>query len=154
MASLYEINRMIEACFDEDGELLDEAALDALQLEKAEKLENIALWIKNLDADAAAYDHEMKAFKARKEAAQNRAEALRKWLQTSLGGDNMVTSRVSVTFRRSERVDVLNAATLPQEYIITKTETMPDKLLIKKALKSGKTVDGAILVVCSNMTVK
>ncbi len=154
MASLYEINRMIEACFDEDGELLNEAALDAFQLEKAEKLENIALWIKNLDADVAAFDHEIKAFKARREAAQNRAESLRKWLQTSLGGVNMVTSRVSVTFRRSERVDVLNAATLPQEYIITKTETVPDKLLIKKALKSGKAVDGAILVVCSNMTVK
>lgn len=154
MSTLYQINQKIEACFDEDGELLDEDALNALQIEKKEKLENVALWIKNLDADAAAYEHEMKNFKARMDAAHQKAESLRKYLQANLAGDNMVTDKVSVTFRKSERVDVLDVAFIPKAFTITKTDTVPDKLAIKKALKAGQQVDGAVLVTYSNMTVK
>ena len=46
---LYEINEAIENCVDtETGEILDEAALDALKIEREEKIRNIAAWIVNL----------------------------------------------------------------------------------------------------------
>lgn len=49
MATIYEINEQIMQCIDfETGEVIDADKLDALQLEKDKKIENIACWIKNL----------------------------------------------------------------------------------------------------------
>ena len=60
MANLYEINESIVAAFErgidaETGEILSEKALEELaklEMERDEKVEGIALWIKNLLADA------------------------------------------------------------------------------------------------------
>ena len=60
MASLYEINQAIMDCMDmETGEILDVQQLDALQMQLEDKLEGIGCWIKNLEAEAAAYKAEM-----------------------------------------------------------------------------------------------
>ena len=54
--NLYQINQEILNCMDlETGEILDGAKLDSLQLELEDKLEGIGCWIKNLEAEAAAY---------------------------------------------------------------------------------------------------
>ena len=46
---LYEIDEAILSCIDTDtGEILDADKLNALQIEREEKLENVALWIKKL----------------------------------------------------------------------------------------------------------
>ena len=61
--SLYTINQQILECIDlSTGEILDTAAFDQLQMERDEKIENIALWIKSLKADALAYKNEKDAF--------------------------------------------------------------------------------------------
>ena len=53
--NLYEIDAAITACIDpETGEVLDEEALNALHMERSAKVESVALWIKNLNAEAAA----------------------------------------------------------------------------------------------------
>ena len=53
MASLYEIEEQILNCVDlETGEIIDEEALANLSMERDTKVENIALWIKNLLAEA------------------------------------------------------------------------------------------------------
>lgn len=55
MASLYEINQEILNCVDmETGEIIDMDKLGELQLAFDVKVENIALWIKNLLSDAEA----------------------------------------------------------------------------------------------------
>ena len=64
MASLYEINQAIIDCMVENtdmetGEILDVQQLDALQMQLEDKLEGIGCWIKNLEAEAAAYKAEM-----------------------------------------------------------------------------------------------
>ena len=49
MANLYEINEEIKNTIDlETGEIVDFEAFEKLQMERTEKLENIALWYKNL----------------------------------------------------------------------------------------------------------
>ena len=66
MANLYEINNAIMQCFDlETGELTDAESFDRLQMERDLKIENIALWYKNLVSDAAAYKAEKEAFAER-----------------------------------------------------------------------------------------
>ena len=53
--NLYEINAEIMACVDEEtGEIIDTVKLDQLQMVFGEKVEGIALYIKNLAAEAAA----------------------------------------------------------------------------------------------------
>ena len=53
MASIYEIDQQIMQCIDfETGEIVDAEKLNALQIEKDKKIEGIACWIKNLNAEA------------------------------------------------------------------------------------------------------
>lgn len=56
MSTLYEIDRAImNCCNQETGEMIDKEALDALMMQRTEKLESVALWIKNLQSDAIAF---------------------------------------------------------------------------------------------------
>lgn len=102
MATLYEINQNILNCITteegmtvntETGEVIDVAALEALELERSEKIRNIALWIKNLKSDATALDAEEKAFKARKDAAKKKAEQLSGYLASVLNGEKVTGIR-------------------------------------------------------------
>lgn len=53
--TLYEIDQAILACIDEEsGEIIDADALAELSMERDKKVEGVALWIKNLRADAPA----------------------------------------------------------------------------------------------------
>lgn len=51
--NLYEINSQILDCIDQEtGEVMDIDRLEELNMAKAEKVDNIACWVKNLEADA------------------------------------------------------------------------------------------------------
>ena len=55
MRALYDIDQDILDCVDlETGEILDTEKLDALQMEREAKLEGVALWVKDLRAEAEA----------------------------------------------------------------------------------------------------
>ena len=63
MMKLYEIDAAIMECIDlETGEIVDADRLTALQMEREQKLENVALWIKDLDAEAKALKAEEQSF--------------------------------------------------------------------------------------------
>ena len=67
MRALYEINQDILDCVDmETGEILDVEALNALQMEREAKLEGVALWVKDLKAEAAAVKDEADKLNARR----------------------------------------------------------------------------------------
>ena len=52
---LYEIDNAILDCIDlETGEVIDTERLDALNMERDAKVENVACWIKDLMAEANA----------------------------------------------------------------------------------------------------
>ena len=155
MANLYDIQRGITDCVDEEtGEVIDFERLSALTMELNEKIENIALWIKNLEADAEAFKREEEAFEERKKAAVNKAESLRRYLDTALNGQKFATERVSVSFRSSKAVQIAENTELPAEYIKTKVEKLPDKKKIGDALKNGISVPGCALVTNRNMQIK
>ena len=155
MANLYDIQRGITDCVDEEtGEVIDFEKLSALTMELSEKIENIALWIKNLEADAEAFKREEEAFEERKKAAANKAESLRRYLDAALNGQKFTTERVSVSFRSSKAVQIAENTELPAEYIKTKVEKLPDKKKIGDALKNGIAVPGCALVTNRNMQIK
>ena len=65
--TLYEINAEIASLVDEEtGELLDYDRFADLQMERDAKIENMALWVKDLDAEAAAIKAEETALAERR----------------------------------------------------------------------------------------
>ena len=63
---LYEIDQAIMDCIDmETGEIVNEELLNDLQMERDAKIENVALWIKELKAEAEALKAEKLAFAER-----------------------------------------------------------------------------------------
>ena len=155
MASLYQIDQAILECLDaETGEIIDAEKLDALFMEKNQKIENIALWIKNLQADALAYKAETDAFAARQKAAENKVESLKAWLVSALGGQKFSTTKCAVSFRKSEAVQVDDVNSIPAEWTRIKTTIEPDKTAIKAAIKAGQEITGCKLVENTNISIK
>lgn len=156
MAKLYELVQALEefefVIDPETGEIMNGDELDALQLEKYEKVENIALYVKNLDADALAFGNEEKAFAERRRTAQRKAQWLREYLDRCLDGEIFESEKARITFRKSEAVDVVNVDAIPAEFMEVKKA--PRKAEIKKALKDGADVPGAVLVTRRNMMIK
>lgn len=145
--NLYEIDAAITACIDpETGEVLDEAALEDLQMERTQKIKNVALWLKNLNASAAAYKAERDAFDERMKQAQKKAESLKRYLANALGGEKFVTDECAVSFRKSTAINVLDEAAIPAAYMAEKVTRSPDKTAIKAAIKGGEAVPGVALV--------
>ena len=153
--TLYEINEAILNLVDmETGEIADVEAFDALTMQKEEKLENIALYIKNLTADAKAFAEQEEIFAERKKAAQKRIESLKSYLTYALDGQKFSTTKCAVSFRKSEKIEITDEAILPKDYVTETVTIKPDKTAIKNAIKSGQEVSGAQLVENLNISIK
>lgn len=157
--NLYKIDRAILDCVDlETGEIIDEDALNALEMERYAKVENIALWIKNLMSDAAQIKKEREALEEREKSAKNKAESLKKYLSEYLNGNKFSTSKVAISFRKSESVDVTDINKImimddADSYLKYK-DPDPDKTAIKQAIKSGINIPGCSLVEKQNIQIK
>ena len=155
MPSLYQIDQEIMNCIDMDtGEIVDVDKLSELQMEREQKLEGVALWIKNLKADAAAYKAEKDAFAEREKQTKAKAEKLSEWLTGALNGEKMNTNRVAVSFRKSESVKITDIDAIPNQYIVETVTESPDKAAIKTALKKGFDVPGCELELKNNIQIK
>ncbi len=159
--NLYQIDKAIEELLEksfnftvdeETGEVTFEdhsAEVEALQIERAKKLEAVALYIKNLDALTEDIKAEEKALAERRKAKEKKAEYLRQYLGNSLIAANepgFETAKCKVAFRKSEAV-IVDEEKLDKAFIkeTIKTEYKPDKTAIKKAIKAGQEVTGAYI---------
>ena len=157
MATLYELVKEIEN-FDldideETGEILNMDELDSLQLENDAKVENICLWIKNLKSDAEAYRSEKKAFEQKIRAAENKAARLTAYVDYILAGDKFKSSKVSVSYRKSEQIECADLLDVDVDYLRYKEPEL-DKKKIKDAIKAGIEVKGCQLVERQNIQIK
>ena len=158
---LFEINEAIERCVldgdnvvdTETGEVLDVEALNALHMAFYEKAENIAMFIRNLDAEAAALKEQKNIFAARQKAAENKRDALKEYLAMCLQGKPFKTDRVKVTFRKSEAVKVTDLVSIPDRYFYF-ADVKLAKTEVKEALKAGENVPGCVLEEKQNIQVK
>lgn len=155
MATLFDIDKQISSLIDtETGEILDFEAFESLNLQRAEKLENVALWVKNLTADARDYREQKEIFAEREKKAQKQADKLKSYLAFALNGERFATAQCEVSFKKSKKVEITDDSMLPQEYwrIVTKAE--PNKTAIGEAIKAGRAVSGAELVEKLNISIK
>ena len=156
---IYKINQAILDCIDaETGEIIDAEMLDKLQMEKSEKIENVACWIKDLKAEAEALKAEKMALAERQRVAENKAESLKKWLAYALQGEKFKTTKCAISFRKSEAVEVtdegLNNLMKEHDELLTYKAPEPNKTAIKQALKDGLNVAGVQLVQNTSTIIK
>lgn len=156
--TLFEIDKAI-IDFDyevdeETGEILNAQNLDALQMAREQKIENVGLWIKNLEAEAAAVKAEKDNMADRQKRLEKKAESLKEYLAYALQGEKFATPKIAMSWRRSESVNITDEALLPENCLNVTIVKKPDKKVIKDALKAGKEIMGAELVTKQNLQIR
>lgn len=160
--SLYNIDAAIMALVDpETGEIMNYEAFAELQMEREQKIENMALWHKNLNAEAEAIRAEEINLAARRKDIEAKAEKLKGYLHEALGGEKFSTPRVVCTFRKSQKVEIQDEAAFIRkmqedqhfEFLSYKPPTA-NRTAITQAIKAGQTVEGAELVKTVTMSIK
>ena len=158
--TLYQINdeilRVLSENIDENGEITDAGldALTALEMAKSEKIESVALWVKDLTAENEAMKAEIETFRARLKTNEGKIDTLKAWLTIATDGTKFSTPRCQVSFRSSTAVEILDMDKIPEGFTRIKTEVSPDKTKIKTVLQSGGMVEGAMLKNNKNVIVK
>lgn len=153
MMKLYEINEAILACVDPETGEADVEKLDELIMMREEKLENLALWVKDLKAEAEAIKAEEKALAERRQAKERKAESIRQYLEKVLAGQKFETSKAVCSFRKSQKVEITDFDKIPDDYLRYSKPTA-DKTAIKAAIKDGIIIAGAELVDSVTMSIK
>ena len=150
---LYEIDQAILSLIDpETGEICDYESFEQLQMERDQKIENIALYYKNLMAEAKALEDEEERFAERKKVAKNRADSLKKYLDTILQGNPLKTTKFNVTYRTSEQTKIDDLWKIPEEFLKYK-DPEPNLTELKKAIKSGAVIQGCHLETVNNISI-
>ena len=163
MPSLYALDQALMTVLDdglvfdeETGEIIFDADnLEALEGERNDKLEAVALFVKSLDAEAAAIRTEEKSLAERRQVKERKAERLRSYLANSMmsfGDTKLETARCALSFRKSEAVEVTDEGLIPTTYITYKPSI--NRTELKKALKSGDEIPGAQLLTRQNLQIR
>jgi outer membrane murein-binding lipoprotein Lpp len=160
---LYEINEELENLIDvETGEIADVAFFEDLCMTRTAKIEGIALYIKNLDSDAAALKAEETALAKRRKAAENTAARLKEYLTRMLTeSEKFETPRVKLSWRKSSAVailipeaDFVRYAQREHDELLSYSEPTINKKAITDAIKAGQEIIGAALVEHQNLQIK
>lgn len=153
MATLYEIKKDILDCIDmETGEIRDPDKLEQLQMDKHEKLRNIAFVAINATADIVAYKEQEKRFKAKRTAAEKTLAWAKETLARELAGQKMKEAEFTVSYRPSEAIEIDEGADIPPEFLTM--NPVIDKMSLKAALKEGAVISGCRLVQKQNIQIK
>lgn len=158
MRPLYEINADLEALLDsidpETGEI-DGDALTALTMERTDKLEGMALKLKNLTAEIEMIRAEENALAERRKTIERSRDGLKAYLMKSLDGEKLETPKVAISYRTSKAVEIdddLFWATADYRFLRQKAEINREE--IKRALVAGENIPGASLVERVNLSIK
>ena len=163
MRALYEIDADIMNCVDtETGEILDIDRLEALNMERDNKIEGVALYVKQLQAEADAIKAEEKALAQRRKSKENLLTGYADWLKNVLSGQSFETAKVALGFRKSTACEVTGCELDLIEFLeksgyddcvkYGSPEIIKSK--ITKLLKDGVEIPGAVLVEKSNLQIK
>lgn len=146
-----EIQRLIE----EYPDLADDEDLRADMIEGStaayDVLDRILTKYREAEADGIGIAERIGRLEARKEAADNRAQAMRRLaLRLMAAGDLKSVKLPEGTLSRvkgREKVEVIDEASLPEWAFTVKVDRRPSRTAIKQALESGIAVPGAALKV-------
>lgn len=162
---LYEITSELELvdtmidkwAIDHEGDITDfplNDELDKLEGERKEKLVNIALYMKSLQAEAKAFKEEKSRLQAKERALNSKAERLKGYIEHNINeGEKIEDVKATISWRKSQKVIVeCMLDDLPEEFIKIDKSARLDA--IKKELKAGEKIEGVRLGEFQNLQVK
>lgn len=159
---LYDLDKarvaIIEAFTDQEtGDLIDREEmrkyLDENDAEYEKNVESVAITIKDCDDFIERIDKELKRLTAMKKTETNRVKSLKGGLADCLKGKKFKTEKFTISYRRSEAVEIVEGASVPDEFLVEQAPKV-DKVGLKKALKGGAVIDGVSLVERQNIQIK
>lgn len=161
MATLYEISQtyleVLDALIANEDGTMDVTALENINDELSNKLENVALYIKDIEGFSEVIRQEEMRLNQRRKALENKAQHLRGYLTSCMemvGQTKFETPMVKLSFRNSKAVEITDEGMLPTRYFVKKVTYSPDKGAIKKDIDEGWEVPGAELVERRNIQIK
>lgn len=151
--TLYEISNNIKQVIDmmeENPELDLKDTLDSLEDAFEKKAENIIKLTRSWEAEEKALQEEAKYLKAKSDKLKNDREKLMGYLEahmTAVGKDETRAGLFTLKFQKNPAsVNIVDENLLPEAYLKVKITKSPDKTAIKKILKDGQEVPGAVLI--------
>jgi len=155
---LYEISdafNQISEMSETDESLSD--YLDSIKMDLVGKVDNIVMYRRTLELTCAALDSEIDRLAQLKRHHALTAQNLKSYLSYNLhkmGKDKLETEKFRLSFRKSESVEIVDESLISDEYKSIKMVEVMDKIGIKKAIKEGIEVKGAILKTTNNLQIK
>ena len=158
---LYEIDNNFRALWqkiaEQEGEITEEdmQALNDLELAKNDKLEGYGVIIREMETEIAECDAEVNRIKELAQTKRNKVERLKKYLQEFMIHneiDKFESVKVKLSFRKSQILEFMEGAELPDELMRIKKE--PDKVAIKDYIEHGGQLKGVFLLDKQNIQIK
>lgn len=149
--NLFELNekyRELEQRDDLDSETLKDT-LDSISDSREVKLDNIANWIENNQANIDFLDKKIKQLREEKQTLSNKNKSLMEYMTTAIDDSGLkeLKTKNHILKPRNYRASVYisNEKDIPSEFVKFKTVETIDKKAIYELLKNGETVRGAEL---------
>jgi len=153
---LLQIELLNEDNTEEQIKLIEERIIELLDKQE-NKYENILKLRSNKLAQAKMLQDEIERLQSKLKPLNNTIDRLEKYLDESLkmnGISDIEVWTFSLSYRRSESVEITNEALLPIEFVKIKETKTPDKIAIKKAIGAGQQVTGAYVKENFNLQIK
>ena len=122
-----------------------------------DKVDSYCMIIRELEAEIGARDEAVKHLVELNEKARRSIDRMKQALDgfvTATGRPKLHTPFFTVSYRKSEAVEVLDESLIPEDYIKVSTKKAPDKVAIKTILKNGGEVAGCVLRENRNIQIK
>ncbi len=153
MANLYELtDQFKEAEYlyntaESHEEMLEaEKYLINAEVDLTDKAENIAKWIKNLEAERDVFKKESDRLAAKAKTVDNKVTSLKRYLQDNLevaGVDKVKGELFTVSLQNNAlSLDVSNAEHIPMEFKRTPEPVVNKRELLKYIKETGEIFDG------------
>mgnify|MGYP005783597865 CR=1 FL=1 len=161
--NVFEFNRVVEIIKEksERGEISDEAladTLESIEVQRNEKLDNVAGWIEQNQMNANYYSKKAKKYEAEAKKYKNKNNYLMEFLTQAIddSGQKEIRTKNHILKPRNYKDSVIVEATekLPIDYIVCSEVVKPNKKLIYEDLKKGKQIKGAHLKHNRGTTIK
>lgn len=157
--TLYEMTANAIYLYDllSNGDIDEQTVNDSLEgMDVAGKLEDYCKVIRQFEADAAVYKAEKDRLAAKQKKAEEAVERLEAAVLNYMSATN--TEKVKcgvfdVKVKQSKAANIVNADEISPEYMIQQPPKI-DRAAIRKALMSGKAVDGAELKINYSINIK
>lgn len=153
---LLQVELLNEDNTEEQIKLIEERIIELLDKQE-NKYENILKLRANKLAQDKMLDDEIERLQKKRKPIKSTISRLENYLDESLkmnGISDLEVWTFSLSYRRSESVEITDEALLPTEFVKIKETKTPDKIAIKKAIGAGQPVTGATIKENFNLQIK